>query len=92
MVFLSKLVLVDFTCSSSYLKDIMKERKVIGSFASGGITSYFVDLLNEGYFEKLYDVQCFDLDAVKSYNDNLIILKCQHQNMLILMMIQLLIN
>lgn len=55
---------------ASYLKDIMKERKVIGSFASGGITSYFVDLLNEGYFEKLYDVQCFDLDAVKSYNDN----------------------
>lgn len=55
---------------ASYLKDIMKERKVIGSFASGGITSYFVDLFNEGYFEKLYDVQCFDLDAVKSYNDN----------------------
>lgn len=55
---------------ASYLKDIMKERKVTGSFASGGITSYFVDLLNEGYFNKLYDVQCFDLDAVKSYHEN----------------------
>ena len=54
------------------LKKIMKEKKITGSFASGGITDYLVNLLKEGYFEKLYDVQCFNLDAVESIkvNDN----------------------
>lgn len=55
---------------ASYVKDIMIKNNIKGSFASGGITSYFVDLLNEGLFNKLYDVQCFDLDAVKSYGTN----------------------
>ena len=45
------------------LKKIMKEKKITGSFASGGITDYLVNLLKEGYFEKLYDVQCFNLDC-----------------------------
>ncbi len=55
---------------ASYLKEIMVKNQVTGSFASGGITSYFVDLLNEGLFKNLYDVQCFDLDAVRSYDQN----------------------
>ena len=53
-----------------YLKEIMKEENVKGSFASGGITGYLVDMLKEGLFEKLYDVQCFDLDAVQSIREN----------------------
>ena len=52
------------------LKKIMKEKKITGSFASGGITDYLVNLLKEGYFEKLYDVQCFNLDAVESIKVN----------------------
>lgn len=52
------------------VKKLMTENGVKGSFASGGITGYFVDMLNEGLLENLYDVQCFDLDAVKSYGSN----------------------
>ncbi len=52
------------------LRDIMLEDNLTGSFASGGITDYLVNMLNEGLFEKLYDVQCFELNAVKSVKDN----------------------
>jgi citrate lyase subunit alpha/citrate CoA-transferase len=36
----------------------------------GGITGYMVNLLEEGLFEKLMDVQCFDIEAVKSLKRN----------------------
>lgn len=55
---------------ASYVKDIMIKNNIKGSFASGGITGYFVDMQKKGLLEKLYDVQCFDIDAVKSYNEN----------------------
>ncbi len=45
----------------------MRERGVRGSFASGGITGLHVDMLEEGLFRTLLDVQCFDLRAVESY-------------------------
>ena len=53
-----------------YVKNIMKQRKVKGSFASGGITGYFTQMLEDGLFENLYDVQCFDLDGVLSLAKN----------------------
>ncbi len=52
------------------LKAEMIESNVKGSFASGGITKYIVDMLENNLFEELYDVQCFDLDAVKSISKN----------------------
>ncbi|WP_040411110.1 citrate lyase subunit alpha [Desulfosporosinus sp. OT] len=52
------------------LKDIMKREGVIGSFAAGGITGYLVEMLEEGLFRALFDVQCFDLEAIKSYRNN----------------------
>lgn len=55
---------------SYYLKQLMHEQQIKGSFASGGITGYIVDMLEEGLFERLYDVQCFDLEAVRSIRDN----------------------
>ena len=55
---------------ASYVKNIMLEKNIKGSFASGGITGYFVEMQKLGLFERLNDVQCFDLDAVNSYNDN----------------------
>ncbi len=55
---------------TEYLKPIMKARNIKGSFGLGGITGYMVDMLNEGYFEKLMDVQCFDLKAVESLRNN----------------------
>ena len=52
------------------VKKIMQERGVKGSFACGGITGYFTKMLEEGLFEELYDVQCFDLDGVLSLSKN----------------------
>ncbi|MBV7276761.1 citrate lyase subunit alpha [Clostridiaceae bacterium UIB06] len=52
------------------LKEVMKNKGVVGSFAAGGITGYIVDMLKEGLFRNLFDVQCFDLDAVESYRNN----------------------
>ncbi|MFL0247569.1 citrate lyase subunit alpha [Candidatus Clostridium stratigraminis] len=52
------------------LKDIMKKEKVVGSFAAGGSTGYIVEMLEEGLFNSILDVQCFDLKAVESYRDN----------------------
>lgn len=55
---------------ASELKSMMKEQGISGSFAAGGITGYLVDMLEEGLFKTLLDVQCFDLRAVQSYRDN----------------------
>jgi len=52
------------------LKKIMHHEGVVGSFASGGITGYLVEMLEEGLFRSLFDVQCFDLKAIESYRDN----------------------
>lgn len=49
-----------------YLKDYMKANGIKGSFASGGITSTMTEMLQEGCFEALLDVQTFDADAVAS--------------------------
>ena len=48
----------------------MAARGITGSFCSGGITGFHVDMLNAGLFAGLLDVQCFDLAAVRSYRDD----------------------
>lgn len=53
------------------VRRIMLEEKIKGSFGSGGITGYLVDMLEEGLFETLLDVQCFDLKAVESISKNM---------------------
>jgi citrate lyase subunit alpha/citrate CoA-transferase len=53
-----------------FLKEYMKENQIKGSFASGGITSTMVELLEEGYFSALLDVQTFDEGAVRSIREN----------------------
>ena len=40
---------------------------VQGGFASGGITGFQVDMLEQGLFRSLLDVQCFDLAAASSF-------------------------
>lgn len=55
---------------AAQLHQKLKQNNIRGSFASGGITGYLVDMFEEGYFEKLYDVQCFDLAAVASIQKN----------------------
>ena len=55
---------------TQYIEKLMIERKIKASFALGGITSYYVKMLESGLIKNLYDVQCFDLEAVKSYKNN----------------------
>ncbi len=55
---------------AKYLKEKMLDDSIKGSFASGGITGYIVEMLELGLFEELFDVQCFDLDAVASIKRN----------------------
>ncbi len=52
--------------AAKFLKDIMLEKNIQGSFGLGGITGYMVDMLHAGCFRSLLDVQCFDLKAVES--------------------------
>ena len=56
--------------AAKFLMDEMLKTGVQGSFASGGITGYLVDMLNAGCFKALMDVQCFDLKAVESIRSN----------------------
>lgn len=48
----------------------MAARGITGSFAAGGITGFHVAMLQAGLFRSLMDVQCFDLDAVRSYQSD----------------------
>ena len=52
--------------AAKFLTDIMLREHIRGSFGLGGITGYMVDMLHAGCFERLLDVQCFDLKAVES--------------------------
>jgi citrate lyase subunit alpha/citrate CoA-transferase len=53
-----------------YVRNMMKSGGITGSFALGGITGYLVQMLEEGLFRKIIDVQGFDLDAVRSIATN----------------------
>lgn len=55
---------------AAQVREYMKGRGVVGAFGSGGIHSYFVKMLKEGLFRALFDVQCFDLDAIRSAAEN----------------------
>jgi len=52
------------------VRQLMRKRQIKGSFGCGGITGYFVGMLEEGLFSALMDVQCFDLEAVQSMGRN----------------------
>lgn len=56
--------------AAKYIKEMMVAKGIQGSFGMGGITAYMVDMLESGCFKALLDVQCFDLDAVKSIRSN----------------------
>ena len=52
------------------VREIMIEKNITGSFGLGGIHAFFVKMLEEGLFQHLQDVQCFDLEAVASAGSN----------------------
>ncbi len=49
-----------------FLREYMEKNGIKGSFASGGITAYLVELLEAGLFENLLDTQTFDGSAASS--------------------------
>lgn len=53
-----------------YVKNIMISKNIKARFASGGITGQYVDMLENNLVDTLYDVQCFDLKAARSYREN----------------------
>ncbi len=55
---------------TSFVRRTMEEGGVVGSFGLGGITSPLVEMLEDGLFERLIDVQGFDQEAVRSIADN----------------------
>jgi citrate lyase subunit alpha/citrate CoA-transferase len=52
------------------VRELMLKKGVVGAFGSGGIHAYFVKMLQEGLFRSLFDVQCFDPDAIASAASN----------------------
>lgn len=56
--------------TAHFVRQMMEENNVSGSFALGGITGYMVEMLEKGLFKKLLDVQGFDLDAIRSIAAN----------------------
>lgn len=56
--------------TAAFLHEKMLEDGIKGSFGMGGITGYLVKMLEDGCFQSLMDVQCFDLDAVASIRTN----------------------
>jgi citrate lyase subunit alpha / citrate CoA-transferase len=49
-----------------FVRRMMEEAGVVGSFALGGITGPLVEMLRDGLFRRLIDVQGFDLEATRS--------------------------
>ncbi|MDD4600364.1 Citrate lyase alpha chain [bioreactor metagenome] len=56
--------------TAHFVRQMMEQQDVTGSFALGGITGYMVEMLEKGLFKKLMDVQGFDLEAVQSIGLN----------------------
>ncbi len=53
-----------------FVRRMMEEARVVGSFALGGITGPLVEMLRDGLFKRLIDVQDFDQEAIRSIVDN----------------------
>ncbi|GHS99720.1 citrate lyase subunit alpha [Synergistales bacterium] len=55
---------------AAFVKDYMKENKIKGSFGLGGMSGYMIEMLEEGYFEAMLDVQSFDKSVTDSMTRN----------------------
>lgn len=59
-----------FLAICKYLKEYMDLENIKGSFMIGGISSYLVNLLENGYFENIFDLQSYDDIAANSLLNN----------------------
>ena len=56
--------------AAHFVRRMMEQTGVTGSFMLGGITGHMVEMLERGLFRKIMDVQGFDLEAVRSIATN----------------------
>lgn len=55
---------------TKFLRERMKELTIKGSFGMGGSTAALVEMLEEGLFNRILDVQAFDKIAIQSLKNN----------------------
>lgn len=56
--------------TGKFLKEKMLKQNIKASFGIGGITGPFVELLEDGLLQTIYDTQCFDGKAIESLKKN----------------------
>jgi citrate lyase subunit alpha/citrate CoA-transferase len=56
--------------AAKFIQEKMLARGITGSFGVGGITAPFVDMLEQGLFETMFDTQDFDLPSIQSLKNN----------------------
>lgn len=57
--------------AAKFIREKMLSQKIRASFGVGGISATFVDMLEQGLVEVLYDVQDFDMVGIDSLRKNL---------------------
>lgn len=55
---------------AKFIREKMKRKNMKGSFMLGGVTSYCVEMLKEGLFKTIFDVQSFDAEVSTSLLNN----------------------
>lgn len=55
---------------AQFMREKMIREGITGSFGVGGITTPFVNMLEEGLFKMMYDVQDFDIPSIQSIRKN----------------------
>jgi citrate lyase subunit alpha / citrate CoA-transferase len=55
---------------AKFLREIIKKKGIVASFVLGGVTSYIIDMLNEGLVKTVFDVQSFDSQVASSIFNN----------------------
>ena len=53
-----------------FLKNKMLEKGIVGSFGVGGITGVFAEMMEQGLFKMMFDVQSFDIPAIESIKND----------------------
>ncbi|MDR1510886.1 MAG: citrate lyase subunit alpha [Synergistaceae bacterium] len=56
--------------ATRFVSEYMRDKKIHGSFILGGITGAGADMLDEGLFDAILDVQCFDRRAIESLRND----------------------
>lgn len=56
--------------AAKFIREKMKAQNITASFGVGGVTAPFVQMLEEGLIDTLFDTQDFDLPSIQSIKNN----------------------